>query len=43
MVLDPRIGLCTHSAKIELPGAARDARLKAAHDGFGDFGRGAKR
>jgi hypothetical protein len=37
--LDPRIGQSTHSAEIALPGAARDARLKAGHDEIGDFGR----
>jgi hypothetical protein len=31
---DPRIGQSTRSAKIELPAAARDARLKAGHDGY---------
>jgi hypothetical protein len=37
--LDPRIGQSTHSAEIELPAAAKDARLKAGHDEFGDPGR----
>jgi hypothetical protein len=37
--LDPRIGQSTHSAEIELPAAARDARLKAGHDEIDDFGR----
>jgi hypothetical protein len=37
--LDPRIGQSTHSAQIELLAAARDARLKARHDEFGDRGR----
>jgi hypothetical protein len=40
--LDPRIGQSTRNAEIELPGAARDALLKAGHDGSADFGRAPK-
>jgi hypothetical protein len=36
---DPRISQSTYSVKIELLAAARDARLKAEHDEFCDFGR----